>query len=213
MKKRWMPGILLSVCLLGGCGFMQNKEVPAQIEDLLADKYGKTFSVQSVEQENGATVFDSPAYHAVATLENGDMTFDVLTDLDVTVSRDSYAKLLFEDEINKKVEALLQEADGLNGYSFWTRYFMEERAWSAEDTVEAYLQESSTWVCIDLQTIEEETEAVAERVYSLAERLKENGIPYHMMYDNQGDPVYLTNDAFAQLYSFDDFRKKLRRQR
>lgn len=213
MKKRWMLGILLAGCLAGGCGFLQKKDVPEQIEALLADKYGKSFSVRSVEMEHGATVFDAPAYHALASLENGDITFDVLTDLKITVSRDGYAKLLYEDEINEKVGALLEETDGLNGYSFWTRYFMEERAWSEEDALAVYFAESETWVNIELKTIDEEPEIVAERVYGLAELLKANGIPYSIEYENHEDYVYLIDNAFSRLYPFDELVEKLRRRR
>lgn len=205
-------GIVSCVLMFSGCGLIHKKGIPEQIEELLTDKYGQEFLVQSVEKESGMTAFDAPAYHAVVVLKDDHIAFDAYVDIKVTKSRDSYAKLLYDDEIHEKMDALLETAEGLNGYSYWVRYFMEERVWSETDTVEAYLKGSESWVNIDLKPIDDTTEAVAEHVYGLAELLKDKGIPFSICYDHHGENMYLTDDNSTELISFDDFLQRLRRR-
>lgn len=172
-------------------------------------KYGKDFSVQFMEELPGLTGFAHTLYRAEVSETDADTVFIAYMDKTGENLTDTYAKIMYDDEINEALKTILGNYEGLSEYSYEIIYVETAQKWDAEDSWQKYLAESDTYVDIELQVEEQEAEKAAECVYGFAQKLKEEAIPYSIALKLSERNVYIQNNKDVALMSYERLLKKI----
>lgn len=215
----WLCFVLMGMCLLTGCYGVEDRiahgtdngdkygDIAEEIEVALYDKYGILFCVESVEEVNGRYAFSGTFYQAQVTPESEFSSFTAVISKDGGSVIDDYPRIIYDENIHELVQEAFDVWEADAEYSFQVHYALEEQNWQKEDELQDYLENSDTYIMVELELRDMESEDAADSVYDLCMSLQEC-VQFNMTCDYQGKKIYIVDDNVIELMSYDEVKEK-----
>lgn len=144
----------LTITTLTGCSQLEaSLDRPSNTEDretcmeeLLREKYGDTFTVQSLEKKLGQQAFSESYYVAQVSSDAYTGTFTAQVDEDFSHLEDNYPCLYWGDEIDQRAEIAAQALPASCNAQWKVVYLPSDGTWKDTDFVDDYLAHAKTYV-------------------------------------------------------------------
>lgn len=162
------------------------EEQKARIEQLLNEKYGDTFVVQSMERQTAQMAFTKAHYLAQVSSDAYTGQFRARVDTDFNEVADDYPRLYWNEEIEHRV-AQVEKTMPENCDAQWDIiYRLSGQTWKNTDSIEDYLMNGITYVHF---TVETNAIDVADTALALREALQAQNLQYTTTWKLDGTTV------------------------
>lgn len=199
MKKRICLSVLIAIALaftLTGCRLLDifkiitankadnnrpanTEEQKARIEQLLNEKYGDTFVVQSMERQAGQMAFTKAHYLAQVSSDAYPGQFRARVDTDFNEVADDYPRLYWNEEIEQKVERVEQVFPQNYDVQWEIVYWVTGETWKSTDSIDDYLEQGNAYIDF---TIETNADDVAKTAIELHSALRDEKLKYETIW-------------------------------
>lgn len=206
MKKRICLSVLIAIALaftLTGCRLLDifkiitankadnnrpanTEEQKARIEQLLNEKYGDTFVVQSMERQAGQMAFTKAHYLAQVSSDAYPGQFRARVDTDFNEVADDYPRLYWNEEIEQKVGRVEQVFPQNYDVQWEIVYWVTGETWKSTDSIDDYLEQGNAYIDF---TIETNADDVAKTALALRSALKDEKLKYETIWHLDGKTV------------------------
>lgn len=172
--------------VIAGNGDVNTEEQKARIEQLLNEKYGDTFVVQSMERQTAQMAFTKAHYLAQVSSDAYPGQFRARVDTDFNEVADDYPRLYWNEEIEHRV-AQVEKTMPENCDAQWDIiYRLSGQTWKNTDSIEDYLMNGITYVHF---TVETNAIDVADTALALREALQAQNLQYTTTWKLDGTTV------------------------
>ena len=199
MKKRICLSVLIAIALaftLTGCRLLDifkiitankadnnrpanTEEQKARIEQLLNEKYGDTFVVQSMERQAGQMAFTKAHYLAQVSSDAYPGQFRARVDTDFNEVADDYPRLYWNEEIEQKVGRVEQVFPQNYDVQWEIVYWVTGETWKSTDSIDDYLEQGNAYIDF---TIETNADDVAKTAIELHSALRDEKLKYETIW-------------------------------
>ena len=194
---------------LGSGGLKSQSSEPSEImKQMIYERYNIEVDVGAVEEESGLQAFQESTWHSTATVIDSGEEFEVFLGKKSHALSDDYPKLIYDKEIRKLLDQVIDKQALLFTDPYEIIYQPSEGIWTREDQLEDYLTDSDTFVNIPVQLDDKENDP--EKIYSLAEDLKEKGIQFTLIVEQGKDKYYISSNRYTKLKSKEAIIKMLK---
>lgn len=162
------------------------EEQKARIEQLLNEKYGDTFVVQSMERQTAQMAFTKAHYLAQVSSDAYPGQFRARVDTDFNEVADDYPRLYWNEEIEQKVGRVEQVFPQNYDVQWDIIYRLSGQTWKNTDSIEDYLMNGETYVHF---TVETNAIDVADTALALREALQAQNLQYTTTWKLDGTTV------------------------
>lgn len=162
------------------------EEQKARIEQLLNEKYGDTFTVQTLERQLAQQAFAKSHYLAQVSSDAYPGQFRARVDTDFNEVADDYPRLYWNEEIEQKVGRVEQVFPQNYDVQWEIVYWVTGKTWKSTDSIEDYLMNGETYVHF---TVETNAIDVADTALALREALQAQNLHYTTTWKLDGTTV------------------------
>lgn len=162
------------------------EEQKARIEQLLNEKYGDTFTVQTLERQLAQQAFAKSHYLAHVSSDAYPGQFRARVDTDFNEVADDYPRLYWNEEIEQKVGRVEQVFPQNYDVQWEIVYWVTGKTWKSTDSIEDYLMNGETYVHF---TVETNAIDVADTALALREALQAQNLQYTTTWKLDGTTV------------------------
>lgn len=155
------------------------EEQKARIEQLLNEKYGDTFVVQSMERQAGQMAFTKAHYLAQVSSDAYPGQFRARVDTDFNEVADDYPRLYWNEEIEQKVGRVEQVFPQNYDVQWEIVYWVTGETWKSTDSIDDYLEQGNAYIDF---TIETNADDVAKTAIELHSALRDEKLKYETIW-------------------------------
>lgn len=150
------------------------EEQKARIEQLLNEKYGDTFVVQSMERQTAQMAFTKAHYLAQVSSDAYPGQFRARVDTDFNEVADDYPRLYWNEEIEQKVGRVEQVFPQNYDVQWEIVYWVTDETWKSTDSIDDYLEQGNAYIDFTIETNVDDVTDIALALHNAlqAERLK-----------------------------------------
>lgn len=162
------------------------EEQKARIEQLLNEKYGDTFVVQSMERQTAQMAFTKAHYLAQVSSDAYPGQFRARVDTDFNEVADDYPRLYWNEEIEQKVGRVEQVFPQNYDVQWEIVYWVTGETWKSTDSIDDYLEQGNAYIDF---TIETNADDAAKTALALRSALKDEKLKYETIWHMDGKTV------------------------
>lgn len=162
------------------------EEQKARIEQLLNEKYGDTFVVQSMERQTAQMAFTKAHYLAQVSSDAYPGQFRARVDTDFNEVADDYPRLYWNEEIEQKVGRVEQVFPQNYDVQWEIVYWVTGETWKSTDSIDDYLEQGNAYIDF---TIETNADDAAKTALALRSALKDEKLKYETIWHLDGKTV------------------------
>lgn len=108
---------------------------------------------------------------------------------EVTI-QDDYAKLLYDPEIRKRTEEIMDQFLEKDEYTYDISYAMTDKTYTDMDQIDDYLADTGTYIDADITISDVDAEQVTKKIYQLANTLKDHHMHFSFkLHYNEKDVI------------------------
>ncbi|MCI6896755.1 MAG: hypothetical protein MR833_08205 [Gemmiger formicilis] len=162
------------------------EEQKARIEQLLNEKYGDTFVVQSLERQTAQMAFTKAHYLAQVSSDAYPGQFRARVDTDFNEVADDYPRLYWNEEIERRAEQAARVVPENYDVQWEILYQLSGQTWKNTDSIDDYLEQGKACAYF---TVETNADDAAKTALALRSALKDEKLKYETTWNLDGKTV------------------------
>lgn len=127
---------------------------------------------------------------------------------EVTI-QDDYAKLLYDPEIRKRTEEIMDQFLEKDEYTYDISYAMTDKTYTDMDQIDDYLTDTGTYIDADITISDVDAEQVTKKIYQLANTLKDHNMHFSFKLHYNGKDVIGDDSESSPFMSYDELYHRI----
>lgn len=127
---------------------------------------------------------------------------------EVTI-RDDYAKLLYDPEIRKRTEEIMDQFLEKDEYTYDISYAMTDKTYTDMDQIDDYLADTGTYIDADITISDADAEQVTKKIYQMANTLKDHNMHFSFKLQYNGKEVIGDDSKDSPFLSYDELYHRI----
>ena len=127
---------------------------------------------------------------------------------EVTI-QDDYAKLLYDPEIRKRTEEIMDQFLEKDEYTYDISYAMTDKTYTNMDQIDDYLTDTGTYIDADITISDVDAEQVTKKIYQLANTLKDHNMHFSFKLHYNGKDVIGDDSESSPFMSYDELYHRI----
>lgn len=127
---------------------------------------------------------------------------------EVTI-QDDYAKLLYDPEIRKRTEEIMDQFLEKDEYTYDISYAMTDKTYTDMDQIDDYLVDTGTYIDTDITISDVDAEQVTKKIYQLANTLKDHHMHFSFKLHYNGKDVIGDDSEGSPFLSYDELYHRI----
>lgn len=127
---------------------------------------------------------------------------------EVTI-QDDYAKLLYDPEIRKRTEEIMDQFLEKDEYTYDISYAMTDKTYTDMDQIDDYLADTGTYIDADITISDVDAEQVTKKIYQLANMLKDHNMHFSFKLQYNGKEVIGDDSKDSPFLSYDELYHRI----
>ena len=127
---------------------------------------------------------------------------------EVTI-QDDYAKLLYDPEIRKRTEEIMDQFLEKDEYTYDISYAMTDKTYTDMDQIDDYLTDTGTYIDADITISDVDAEQVSKKIYQLANTLKDHNMHFSFKLHYNGKDVIGDDSESSPFMSYDELYHRI----
>lgn len=127
---------------------------------------------------------------------------------EVTI-QDDYAKLLYDPEIRKRTEEIMDQFLEKDEYTYDISYAMTDKTYTDMDQIDDYLADTGTYIDADITISDADAEQVTKKIYQLANTLKDHNMHFSFKLHYNGKDVIGDDSESSPFMLYDELYHRI----
>lgn len=177
------------------------------MEAQLEEKYGETFTVETLRREDANMAFSQDTYRATVHSAAYGADFNARVNADGSHLVDDYPRLFWKQEMENRVQQALDQLPAVVPVEWKAVYVLSAACWQPSDGIDTYLTESDSYIDLTLTLPNDGTEQTARLLNKLRDALQQQKLQYAvavrwkgktLVFAEKRDQPRLTDEAIRQ---------------